>query len=162
VTTVYLVAVGVGVLAVSSTLVMYRLFLGRTDDSTPPLRILAGETGLIGVGVGGLTGAWAGFDSLGSGLITVAVTAALVLALYCVVFPRMRRRRAIHDRAGYVGLSATVTRDVPADDFGEVSFVDSEGNQVRLPAKSDEAATLTKSTRVHIIAVDDEFIHVAR
>jgi hypothetical protein len=63
--------------------------------------------------------------------------------------------------AGIGGLAMTVTRDVPADGFGEVEFVDKAGNRVRLPAKSSTSVAVATSTRVYITAVDDEFAYIA-
>ena len=129
--------------------------------TAPPFRVLGKEAGIIAAGAGGLIGTWAGLDSLGSAIVAIVGWAVLMLALYAAVLPYLRRRRERRDRAGYIGLGGTVTRDVLAGDFGEVSFVDNDGNRVRLPAKSSAAAALPKSTRVYITAVDDEFVHVS-
>ena len=46
------------------------------------------------------------------------------------------------------------------DGWGEVSFVDSDGNRVRSRAKTAEPAALAKSTPVYIADVDADYVHV--
>jgi len=159
-TIVFLVATVVGFLGVASTLAVFYLISGKDDDN-PPFSVIGKEAGIMAAGVGGLISTWAGLDSLGSAIVAIVIGAAFILALYLAVFPYARRRRELRDRAGYIGLSGTVTRAIPVGDFGEVSFRDRNGNRVRLPGKSSEPAALPTSTRVYITAVDQEFVHVA-
>jgi hypothetical protein len=53
-----------------------------------------------------------------------------------------------------------VTLDVPADGWGEIAFVDADGNRVRSRAVTDEPDTLSKATHVYIADVDADAVHV--
>jgi hypothetical protein len=53
-----------------------------------------------------------------------------------------------------------VTIDVPPGGWGEIAFVDPDGNRVRSRAVSPESQHLAKATRVYIADVDAEYVHV--
>lgn len=143
-----------------TTLATLILFPATGADSAPPRTALIGAAALMSAGLGGLIGAWAGFG--GGGCWALAVFAAIVtLALgYGITGPYLRRRQELAERASYVGLTATVTRTVPAGGTGEVSFTDREGTGRRLPAKSADASELPVSAEVAITGVDAKFVHV--
>ncbi len=91
-----------------------------------------------------------------------ACAAVLVAALNGLLLPYMRRQQSNshRGRSSYVGLLGTVTLEVPPGGWGEVSFVDADGNRVFSRAKSDETAALPKATRVYIADIDPDFVHV--
>lgn len=111
---------------------------------------------------GGLIGGWAGLGGLGAALVALVSALVMVLALQGVLLPYLRRQQSDSQRgrSSYVGLLGTVTLDVPVDGWGEVAFVDTDGNRVRARAIGPEQALLPKSTRVYIADVDAEYAHV--
>jgi hypothetical protein len=54
----------------------------------------------------------------------------------------------------------TVTLTIAAEGWGEVSFVDAEGNRVQAKAVSAQPMALTTGTTVYIADVDDQYLHV--
>ncbi|MGV9802174.1 hypothetical protein ACWDTP_29420, partial [Mycobacterium sp. NPDC003449] len=79
-----------------------------------------------------------------------------------VLLPYLRRQQSNSHkgRSSYIGLLGTVTLEVPAGGWGEVAFVDADGNRVFSRAKSAEPAALAKSTRVYIADIDSDYVHV--
>ncbi|MGE2715692.1 hypothetical protein ACQI4L_16680 [Mycolicibacterium litorale] len=162
-TTVYLAAFAVGGVAVLAT-----LLLGDVDadtgagDGLPFLSLTGVSTALLGAGAGGLVADWAGLGAVTTAVIAVVTGVALIAALNGLLLPYLRRQQANshHGRASYIGLLGTVTLDVPVDGWGEVSFVDADGNRVRSRAVTEETAALPKSTPVYIADVDADYVHV--
>ena len=161
-TTVYLVAFIVGGLAVLSALLLVDVGHGIGHDGLPFLSLTGLAAGLLGAGAGGLISIWAGLGALAVGAIALATAVTLVFALQGVLLPYLRRQESNSQqgRISYVGLLGTVTLDVPVGSWGEVSFVDSDGNRVRSRAITSEADVLTKNTRVYISDVDADYVHV--
>jgi phosphate/sulfate permease len=163
VTAVYLAAFVVGAVAVLSALLLAEVgsHVG-TADGMPFLSLTSLSAAVLGAGTGGLIGTWAGLSRIGAALVAGGVATALVAVLQGVLLPYLRRQEANshRGRASYIGLLGTVTLDVPVDGWGEVSFVDADGNRVRSRAKSTETATLPKSTPIYIADVDPDFVHV--
>lgn len=162
-TAVYLAAFIVGGLAVLSALVLTDFEIGGGHaDGMPFLGLTGIAAGLLGAGTGGLISNWAGLGRLGAGIVAIVSGAALVLALNGVLLPFLRRQQANSHRGriSYIGLLGTVTLDVPAGGWGEVSFVDADGNRVRAKAITTEPETLPKSTRIYIADVDADYVHV--
>jgi membrane protein implicated in regulation of membrane protease activity len=161
-TTLYVAAFVVGGIAVVSALVMTDFNVGTGHDGMPFLSLTGLAAGLVGGATGGLVSTWAGLGGWGSAIIALVSAATLIAALQGAVLPYLRRQQANshRGRSSYIGLLGTVTLDVPADGWGEVSFVDNDGNRVRSRAKTSEPATLPKSTRVYIADVDADFLHV--
>ena len=166
-TGVYLAAFGVGGIVVLTALILTDFEIGGdgtgfADGGLPFLSLTSMSAGLLGAGTGGLIATWSGLSSLAAGI--VAVTAGLILtaALQGVLLPYLRRQQSNshRGRTSYVGLLGTVTLDVPAEGWGEVAFVDADGNRVRARAVTDEPGALTKSTRVYIADVDADYLHV--
>jgi membrane protein implicated in regulation of membrane protease activity len=157
-TAVYLAAFVVGGIAVLSA-----LLLTDIGHSGMPFLSLTGLSGaVLGAGTGGLVAMWVGLGTLGSALVAVASALILVLALHGVLLPYLRRQEANsqHGRSAYIGLLGTVTLDVPVGSWGEVAFVDPDGNRVRARAITSEPEVLTKATRVYIADVDADYVHV--
>ncbi|MCV7192304.1 hypothetical protein [Mycolicibacterium brumae] len=152
----------IGGIAVLVTLLLTDIDLGGTHDGLPFLSLTGLSAGLLGAGAGGLVSGWAGLGGLGSGLIAAGSGVALMFALQGLLLPYLRRQEANshRGRASYIGLLGEVTLDVPADGWGEVSFVDPDGNRVRARAITAEPEALPKSTRIYIADVDSEFVHV--
>jgi hypothetical protein len=163
VTAVYLAAFVVGGVAVLSALVLTDFDIGGGHaDGMPFLSLTGIAAGLLGAGTGGLVSTWAGLGRIGAGIVAIGSGAALVLALNGVLLPYLRRQQSNshRGRTSYIGLLGTVTLDVPADGWGEVSFVDVDGNRVRSRAITTEPETLPKSTPVYIADVDADYVHV--
>jgi hypothetical protein len=95
-------------------------------------------------------------------VVAAGSAVALVAALNGLLLPYLRRQQANshRSRASYIGLLGTVTLDVPVGGWGEVSFVDADGNRVRSRAKTSEPGALTKSTQIYIADVDADYVHV--
>jgi len=158
-TAAYVAAFVVGGVAVLSALLLTDIGHG---DGMPFLSLTGLSAALLGAGTGGLVGTWTGLGALPAGLVAVGSAAALVFTLNGLLLPYMRRQQSNshRGRVSYIGLLGTVTLDVPVDGWGEVSFVDADGNRVRSRAKSSEPAALTKSTQIYIADVDNDFVHV--
>lgn len=158
-TAIYLAAFIVGAIAVLSALLLADVGHG---DGMPFLSLTSLSVLLLGAGTGGLAGTWLRLSTPVTVAIAGACAVVLVFALNGLLLPYMRRQQANSHkgRTSYIGLLGTVTLEVPADGWGEVSFVDTDGNRVRSRAKSSELGALTKSTQVYIADVDTDFVHV--
>ncbi|CAN3127467.1 hypothetical protein ACNUDN_06120 [Mycobacterium sp. smrl_JER01] len=167
-TAVYLAAFGVGGVAVLTALLLTDVEFGAGSggglgaDGLPFLSLTSLSAGLLGGGAGGLIATWVGLATLGSAIVAVVTGLLLIVALQGLLLPLLRRQQANSQRgrASYIGLLGTVTLEVPTDGWGEVAFVDAEGNRVHARAVTTEPDTLAKSTPVYIADVDDDFIHV--
>lgn len=157
-TVVYLAAFAVGAIALLTALLLTDL----GHDGMPFLSLTGMAAALVGTGAGGLVGTWAGFGALPAGALGLGTGATLVGILHGVVLPYLRRQESNsqHGRSDYIGLLGTVTLDVPPGGWGEVAFIDPDGNRVRSRAISPEPQTLAKATRVYIADVDADYLHV--
>lgn len=158
-TAVYLAAFIVGGVSVLTALLLADVGHG---DGMPFLSLTGISAALVGAGTGGLIGVWAGFGTLPTAALAGASAVVLAFALNGVLLPYLRRQQSNshRGRSSYIGLLGTVTLEVPAGGWGEVSFVDADGNRVFSRAKSDEQDPLPKSTRVYIADIDSDFVHV--
>ena len=158
-TAVYLAAFVVGGLAVLSALLLTGVGHG---DGMPFLSLTSVAVALLGAGTGGLAGTAAGLRGWGTAALALGSAALLLGVLHGALLPYLRRQQgnSHRGRSSYIGLLGTVTLDVPAGGWGEVSFVDADGNRVRSRARSSEPQNLPKSTRIYIADVDAEFVHV--
>jgi hypothetical protein len=164
VTAVYLGAFAVGAIAVLSALLFAEFGVGggHGAEGLPFVSLTSLSAALLGAGAGGLIGTWAELGGAVSGVIAAVCAVVLLLGLQGLVLPYLRRQQSNSHRGriSYVGLLGTVTLDVPADGWGEVAFVDADGNRVRSRAVTAEAHTLLKSTQVYISDVDADGVHV--
>lgn len=135
---------------------------GGGHDGLPFLSLTSLSAALLGAGTGGLIATWAGLGGVWSGVVAGASAVALLLVLQGVVLPYLRRQQSNSQRgrASYIGLLGTVTLEIPPDGWGEVAFVDADGNRVRARAITAEPGPLTKSTHVYIADVDADHVHV--
>lgn len=158
VTIVYLAAFAVGAIALLTAL----LLTDFGHDGLPFLSLTGMSAALVGTGAGGLVGTWAGFGAVPAAALGLGTGLTLTLLLQGVALPYLRRQEANsqHGRSAYIGLLGTVTIDVPPGGWGEIAFVDPDGNRVRSRAISPEPQTLAKATRVYIADVDAEYLHV--
>ncbi len=161
-TTVYVAMFAIGGIAVLVALLATDFDLGLHHDGLPFLSLTGVSAGLLGAGTGGLISGWAGVPPLGAGAIAVAGGLALMAAFQGLLLPYLRRQEANSHlgRDSYVGLLGIVTLDIPADGWGEVSFVDSDGNRVHARAVTAEPSALPKTTKVYIADVDPDAVHV--
>ena len=162
-TVVYLAAFGVGAVAVLTALLLTDIEVGGSgSEGMPFLSLTSLAAGLIGGGAGGLITTWAGLGTLGSAVVAAIGALTLIGALQGLLLPYLRRQQSNSQRGrvSYVGLLGTVTLDVPTDGWGEVAFVDADGNRVRARAVTAEPEALAKSTRVYIADVDADYVHV--
>ncbi|BBZ35147.1 NfeD family protein [Mycolicibacterium confluentis] len=161
-TAVYLAAFAVGGIAVLVTLLLTDLDFGATHDGLPFLSLTSLSAGLLGAGTGGLVAGWAGAGRVGAGVIAAISAVALIAALQGVLLPYLRHQESnsAQGRSSYIGRLGTVTLEVPQDGWGEIAFVDADGNRVRARAVSAEPSALPKSTPVYISDVDADFVHV--
>ncbi|OBI08352.1 hypothetical protein A5715_15440 [Mycolicibacter heraklionensis] len=157
-TIVYLAAFAVGAIALLTAL----LLTDFGHDGLPFLSLTGMSAALVGTGAGGLVGTWAGFGAVPAAALGLGTGLTLTLLLQGVALPYLRRQEANsqHGRSAYIGLLGTVTIDVPPGGWGEIAFVDPDGNRVRSRAISPEPQTLAKATRVYIADVDAEYLHV--
>ncbi|WP_204250180.1 hypothetical protein [Mycolicibacterium goodii] len=156
---VYLTAFIVGAVAVLTALLLADVGHG---DGMPFLSLTGISAALVGAGTGGLIGTWAGFGTLPTAALAGASAVGLAFVLNGALLPYLRRQQSNshRGRSSYIGLLGTVTLEVPAGGWGEVSFVDADGNRVHSRAKSAEPTPLPKSTRVYIADIDSDFVHV--
>lgn len=135
---------------------------GGGHDGLPFLSLTSLSAAVLGAGAGGLIATGAGLGTLPSALAAVASAAALLGLLQGVVLPYLRRQQSNSQRgrASYIGLLGTVTLEIPPDGWGEISFVDGDGNRVRSRAVTAEPSALTKASHVYIADVDDDAVHV--
>lgn len=157
-TAVYLAVFAVGGIAVLSALLLTDI----GHDGMPFLSLTGVSAALLGAGTGGLVSTWAGLGEFAAGGIALASGVTLAAALHGLLLPYLRKQQANSQRgrSSYIGLLGTVTLDVPAGGWGEVAFVDPDGNRVRSRAISAEPQTLAKSTHVYIADVDADYVHV--
>lgn len=167
VTGVYFAAFGVGGIAVLAALLLTDFEVGAdgtgfADGGLPFLSLTSVSAGLLGAGTGGLVATWSGLGPLTSAVVAGIAGVVLIALLQGVLLPALRRQQSNshRGRTSYIGLLGTVTLDVPAEGWGEVAFVDADGNRVRARAVTSEPAALTKSTRVYIADVDADYLHV--
>jgi membrane protein implicated in regulation of membrane protease activity len=158
-------AFAVGGIALLVTLLLGDFEGGGHDvghDGLPFLSLTSLSAAILGAGTGGLLSTWAGLGALGAGLVALGSAAVLVLVLQGVLMPYLRRQQSNSQRgrASYIGLLGTVTLEIPAEGWGEVSFADADGNRVRARAVTAEPEALLKSTRIYIADVDAEYVHV--
>ena len=156
---VYLAAFVVGGIAVLAALLLADVGHG---DGMPFLSLTGLSVALLGAGTGGLIGTWLGLGTAWSAVLATACAVVLVFTLNGLLLPYLRRQQSNshRGRSSYVGLLGTVTLEVPPGGWGEVSFVDADGNRVFSRAKSDEADALPKATHVYIADIDPDFVHV--
>lgn len=176
-TTAYLVAFIVGGIAVLASLLLTELDIGgaghgvdvhagggghATSDGLPFLSLTSLSAALLGAGAGGLISTWAGLGGLAAGGVALASAISLLVLLQGLLLPYLRRQQSNshQGRISYIGLLGTVTLEVPVDGWGEVAFVDADGNRVRSRAVTPEPQPLMKSTRVYISDVDADVVHV--
>jgi hypothetical protein len=161
VTIAYLAAFLVGGVAVLSALLLGDLD-ADTGDGLPFLSLTALSAALLGAGAGGLIAGWAGLGAVATGVVAVGTGLVLIAGLTGLLLPYLRRQQSNshRGRASYIGLLGTVTLEVPVDGWGEVSFVDGDGNRVHSRAVTAEPAALPKATPVYITDVDADFLHV--
>lgn len=131
-------------------------------EGLPFLSLTTVATALFGFGAGGWISALISVPSPVAAVIGLGVAAALVLATRGLLIPYMIRQQdnSHIGRTSYIGLLGTVTLDVKADGWGEVSFADSEGNRVGARAISSGKVTLPRGVTVYIADVDDNYLHV--
>jgi membrane-bound ClpP family serine protease len=158
VTALYLTLVIVGALGVLSALIVDT----GHGDGMPFLSLTGLAAGLLGAGTGGLVSGWAGLGTLASGIVALLCALVLIAALQLVALPYLRRQQSNSHRGrwSYIGLLGTVTLEVPAGGWGEVTFVDPDGNRVRSRARNSAPQALLKSTPVYITDVDDQYVYV--
>ncbi|MET0473288.1 MAG: hypothetical protein ABW001_01495 [Mycobacterium sp.] len=161
-TAAYLAAFIVGGIAVLSALLLADVGHGVGHDGLPFLSLTGISAALLGAGAGGLISSWAGLGTAGSGLVAVGAAVVLVGVLNGLLLPYLRRQESNsqRSRSSYIGLLGTVTLDVPVGSWGEVAFVDSDGNRVRARAITSEPDVLAKDTNVYIADVDADYLHV--
>jgi hypothetical protein len=173
-TAVYVVAFIVGSVAVLASLLLTEFDIGGghgighgvgdvgSPDGMPFLSLTSLSAALLGAGAGGLIGSWAGWGGLTAGGVALGSAVVLLLILQGLLLPYLRRQQSNSQkgRISYVGLLGTVTLEVPSEGWGEIAFVDTEGNRVRSRAVTDETETLRKATLVYISDVDADAVHV--
>ncbi|NLG56298.1 MAG: hypothetical protein GX542_11755 [Rhodococcus sp.] len=131
-------------------------------EGLPFLSLTVVATALLGFGVGGTAGMWTGLGTVPSTLLAVGLAAVLVVGTRGVLLPYLLRQQSNSHigRASYIGAIGTVTLAVEPGGWGEVSFVDPEGNRVLGRAVSSETSALSPTTTVYIADVDDQYLHV--
>ena len=163
-TAIYAGAFAVGAIAVLSALLLTEFSIGggHGSDGLPFVSLTSLSAALLGAGAGGLIGTWAGLGGAVTGVIAAVCAVVLLIGLQGLVLPYLRRQESNSHRGriSYIGLLGTVTLDVPSDGWGEVAFVDADGNRVRSRAVTAEPETLLKSTQVYISDVDADVVHV--
>ncbi|BBY28345.1 hypothetical protein [Mycolicibacterium sediminis] len=168
-TAVYLVAFVVGAIAVLASLLLTEVDVGgghgighATGDGMPFLSLTSLSAAVLGAGTGGLVSTWAGLGTVPAAIVAAASAAVLLGLLQGVALPYLRRQQSNshRSRSSYVGLLGTVTLEIPPDGWGEVSFVDADGNRVRSRAVSDEPSALAKSTRIYVSDLDGDAVRV--
>ncbi|CAA0117704.1 Uncharacterised protein [Mycolicibacterium vanbaalenii] len=135
---------------------------GSGPDGLPFLSLTSVAAGLLGAGTGGLISTWAGWGTAISAVVAVGSGLVLIGALQGLLLPYLRRQQSNSQRGrvSYIGLLGTVTLEVPTDGWGEVAFVDVDGNRVRARAVTAEPTALSKATPVYIADVDADYVHV--
>jgi hypothetical protein len=169
---VYVVAFVVGGIAVLASLLLAEIGGGgdagvggghaASSDGMPFLSLTSISAAVLGAGAGGLIATWAGLGTAITGGIAIGSAAVLLLLLQGVALPYLRRQQSNSHtgRLSYIGRLGTVTLEIPVDGWGEISFVDPEGNRVRSRAVTDEPQALLKATRVYISDVEADAVRV--
>jgi len=155
----YLAAFAVGGIAVLSALLLTDIGHG---DGMPFLSLTSLSAALTGAGAGGFVSSALGIAALPTAIIAAVCAVALVSLLQLfLTYLRGQQANSHSGRASYVGRLGTVTLEVPVGGgWGEIAFVDADGNRVRSRAITDEPEGLAKNTPVYIADVDSEYLHV--
>ncbi len=155
----YLAAFAVGGIAVLSALLLTDIGHG---DGMPFLSLTSVSAALTGAGAGGFVGSALDIGVLPTAIIAGVCAVALVSILQLFLTYLRRQQANSHSgRASYVGRLGTVTLEVPpGGGWGEISFIDADGNRVRSRATTDEPEGLAKDAAVYIADVDSEYLHV--
>ncbi|ORA58996.1 hypothetical protein [Mycobacteroides franklinii] len=155
----YLAAFAVGGIAVLSALLLTDIGHG---DGMPFLSLTSLSAALTGAGAGGFVSSALGIAALPTAIIAAVCAVALVSILQLfLTYLRGQQANSHSGRASYVGRLGTVTLEVPSGGgWGEIAFVDADGNRVRSRAITDEPEGLAKNAPVYIADVDSEYLHV--
>ncbi len=161
-TAAYVAMFAVGAIAVLTALLLTDFDLGAHHDGLPFLSLTGLSAGLIGAGTGGLISSWAGLPAVGAGAVALGCGVTLMAAFQYLLLPYLRRQEgnSHRGRADYIGRLGTVTLEVAPGGWGEVTFLDADGNRVHARAVTAETAPLAKSTRIYIADVDADVVHV--
>ncbi|OZF07319.1 NfeD family protein [Rhodococcoides fascians] len=162
--TVFIVCFVVGVVGLVGTFTVgeYSDLGDSHGDGVPFLSLTTIATALFGFGAAGWISALTELPDPIAALVGIAVAAGLVIVTRGLFVPYMIRQQdnSHIGRASYIGLLGTVTLDVTADGWGEVSFADGEGNRVGARAVSSGKVALPRGVTVYIADVDDTYLHV--
>lgn len=135
---------------------------GGHADGLPFLSLTTLATALFGFGAGGVAATLADAPTLVAAIAALALAAVLVVVTRGLLLPYLLEQQdnSHIGRASYSGLLGTVTLTIAAEGWGEVSFVDAEGNRVQAKAVSAQPMALTTGTTVYIADVGDQYLHV--
>ena len=125
---------------------------GHGADGLPFVSLTSLSAALLGAGAGGLIGTWANLGGALSGIIAAVCAIVLLLGLQGLVLPYLRRQESTPQGPDLLHRPARpVTLECPVGGWGEVAFVDADGNRVRSRAVTAEPHALAKSTqRLHL------------
>ncbi|MGC0362023.1 membrane protein implicated in regulation of membrane protease activity [Rhodococcus sp. 27YEA15] len=137
-------------------------FGGGHADGLPFLSLTTLATALFGFGAGGLAAHLIGASTPLAVVVAVVVAGILVAVTRGLLMPYILRQQdnSHIGRTSYQGLLGTVTLTISPADWGEISFVDPDGNRVQAKAVSAQPIALTTGTTVYIADVDDQYLHV--
>ena len=164
--TAFIVCLAMGLVGIVGVLIVGEAGAGLGDtgsDGLPFLSLTTLATALLGFGAGGGAVTALGGEAWVAGVAAVGAAAVLVVLTRGLLLPYLLRQQSNSQisRLSYIGLTGTVTIPISPDGWGEIAFVDADGNRVRSRAVTTEPAVLPTGTPVYISdAFDDEHLHV--
>ena len=160
----FLITFIVGLAVLIGTAVFGELELGDGDGPLGGLlSVTAIATTLFGWGASGLVLSAAG-DLTGAvvALLSLAPAAGLVYLFRGMLLPWLARQQSNSQdaRAAYAGRTGSVLVAIPANGWGEVSFLDAAGALTRAKAVTAEPEGIGKGQDIYIAEVDQDYVHV--
>lgn len=160
----FLITFVVGLAVLVGTAVFGELEIGDGDGPLGGLlSVTAVSTVLFGWGASGLLlDAASDLPDLVVALLAVAPAAGLLLVFRGLLLPWMARQQSNSHagRTAYIGRTGQVRVAIPADGWGEVTFLDESGALTAAKAVTAEPAGIAAGHEVYIADVDADAVHV--
>ncbi|WP_024795171.1 hypothetical protein [Tomitella biformata] len=160
----FLITFVVGLAVLIGTAVFGELEISDADGPLGGLlSVTSASTLLFGWGASGLVLAAASdLPHPIVALLAIAPAASLLFVFRGLLLPWMARQQSNShaSRTAYIGRTGQVRVAIPADGWGEVTFLDEDGALTAAKAVTAEPAGITIGQEVYIADVDADVVHV--